>query len=134
VTPCSFEESGGRKLLQNVGTHLPQDTASYPKTHSISETCLPLAQNEDRHDLHSSKYYKGDHIKNNEMDRACGRWGNLKESDHFKDIDADGRIILKLILGGRGLDSYSSRFGQVVDFCECDSELSGSINCGEFLD
>jgi hypothetical protein len=40
------------------------------------------------------------------------QWGNLKEGDHFKDPDVDGRIILKWIFerlgGGRRLDRSGS--------------------------
>jgi hypothetical protein len=29
---------------------------------------------------------------------ASFRWGGLRERDHLKDLDVDGRLILKLIL------------------------------------
>jgi hypothetical protein len=52
----------------------------------------------------------GDKIKNNEMGRTCGIYGkqerciqgfcggDLRERDHFEDLDVDGRTILKWIL------------------------------------
>jgi len=33
-----------------------------------------------------------------------------------------------------GLDWVGPVQGQVADACECGNELSGSIECGEFLD
>jgi hypothetical protein len=35
---------------------------------------------------------------------------------------------------GHGLDLSGSEKGQVVGFCECGNEYSGSIKCGEILD
>ena len=35
---------------------------------------------------------------------------------------------------GYGLDQAGSGQGQVVGTCECGTEPSGSIKCGEFLD
>jgi hypothetical protein len=49
-----------------------------------------------------------------------------------------GLIILKWIFktwfGGPGLDLSGPEKVQVVDCCECVKELSGAINCKEFLD
>jgi len=65
-------------------------------------------------------------------------WGNLKERDHLEDSGIDGRIILGRIFRkwdvGHGLDRSGSRYGQIVNTCECGNEPSGSIKCGEFLD
>jgi len=60
-------------------------------------------------------------------------WGNLRERGHFEDLGIDGRVILK------GRDGVLTGFvslsmGQVVGFCECGNEPSGSIKCGESLD
>ena len=53
-----------------------------------------------------TKYYSGDQIENNGIDRACSRygerrrytgswWENLREEDHWGDPGIDGRVILK---------------------------------------
>jgi hypothetical protein len=54
-----------------------------------------------------TKYYPGDEIKKNEMDRACGTYrgqgrciqdnggGNMIAGDHFEGRGIDGSIILK---------------------------------------
>jgi hypothetical protein len=55
-----------------------------------------------------TKYYSGDQIKNNEIERACSMcgerrgyavvwWGNLREEDHLEEPGINGRIILKWI-------------------------------------
>jgi len=36
--------------------------------------------------------------------------------------------------GGFGLDRAGSGYGQFAGTCDCDSEPSGSIKCGKFLD
>jgi hypothetical protein len=64
--------------------------------------------------------------------------GNLSGRDHLEDPGVDGRIILRRIFKkrdvGHGLDLSGSGEGQVADTCKSDSELPGSIKCGEFLD
>jgi hypothetical protein len=51
---------------------------------------------------------------------------------------ADGKLILSWFFRkwdrGRGLDWSEWGWGQVVGFCECGNEPSGSIKFGEFLD
>jgi hypothetical protein len=53
------------------------------------------------------------------------------------DLDVDGRIILKWILGNRmegcGLDSSGSEYGPVAGSCKHGDEPSGSIKGGEFF-
>ena len=64
-------------------------------------------------------------------------WGNLRERDHWGDLDVDGRIVLRWIFGkweGWRLDGVGSGWGQMAGTCEYGNELSGSIKCGEFLD
>jgi hypothetical protein len=65
-------------------------------------------------------------------------WGNLKERVHLGDLALDGMVILIWIFrkwdAGHGLDRSGSGEGQVAGTCECSSEPSGSIKCGEFLD
>jgi hypothetical protein len=61
-------------------------------------------------------------------------WRNLKEREHWGDVDADGRIILRWILRkwDVGVRTESSWLKIVTD---CGPLLpSVSINCGEFLD
>jgi hypothetical protein len=36
-------------------------------------------------------------------------------------------------VGGNGLDYFGLVEGQVVGYCECCNEPSGSIKCGEFM-
>jgi hypothetical protein len=66
------------------------------------------------------------------------QWGNPKEGDHLKNPGVDGRIIVKAILvkwdRRHGLNRSGSGEGQVVSSCESGNELSGSINCEEFLE
>jgi hypothetical protein len=53
-----------------------------------------------------TKYHSGDQVKKTEMGSAFSTYGesrseyreNLREGDHLKDPDVDGRIILKWIL------------------------------------
>jgi hypothetical protein len=56
----------------------------------------------------------------------------------LEDPDIDGRVIFKWIFRkwdvGHGLDQAGSGWGQVAGRCECGSEVSGSIQCREFLD
>jgi hypothetical protein len=58
-------------------------------------------------------------------------WGNLREREHLKDPDVDGRIILRWIFrkwdGIHGLDGSVSEQGQVAGSCKGVSELQGSI-------
>jgi len=55
-----------------------------------------------------------------------------------KDLEVDGRIILKLSFkkydGGHGLDGCGSGYGHVTICCECGNEPSGSVKCRKFLD
>jgi hypothetical protein len=76
-----------------------------------------------------------------EMSNAYKIWlENLKGRDHSEDLNENGRIILKWILG-----KYA--FGVWIGFiwlrigtgssparCEHGNEPSGSTKCGEFLD
>jgi hypothetical protein len=63
--------------------------------------------------------------------------GNLKGRDHSENLDVDGMIILKSILGkeggGCGLDSSGSVQGWVVGSCEHSNEPSSSIKGKGFL-
>jgi hypothetical protein len=56
------------------------------------------------------------------MENSNASVGNPKGKDHFKNLEQDGRIILKRILkkrmGGRVIDSSCSRQGQVAVCCE----------------
>jgi len=70
---------------------------------------------------------------------CTGFWlGNLRERDHWRDPDVDGRIILRWIFrkweGVVGTGWSWLRIGEVAGTCEYGNELSGSIKCGEFLD
>jgi hypothetical protein len=66
-------------------------------------------------------------VKSGEVHRGF-RWGNLRERDHLKDPDIDGRIILnrylRNVVGGHGLDPSGC--------CECGNEALVVIKCGEF--
>jgi hypothetical protein len=64
-------------------------------------------------------------------------WGNLKERDHLKYPDVDGRIILKWIFGkcDGGMDWIDliqdrDRWRALV---KAGNEDSGSIKCGNYL-
>jgi len=64
-------------------------------------------------------------------------WGNLRERDHWRDPDVDGKIILRWIFEKwEGMETGWSwlRIGRDGGTCEYGDELSGSIKCGEFLD
>jgi hypothetical protein len=58
-----------------------------------------------------------------------GNWG---------DPDVDGKIILRRIFRRWeevvGTEWSGLRIGQVAGTCEYGNELSGSVNCGKFLD
>jgi hypothetical protein len=60
------------------------------------------------------------------------------EGGHLEHLDVDIRIILKWIFkkwdGMHGLDCSGSGYGQVAGSCDCSSEYSGSIKCGELLE
>jgi hypothetical protein len=61
----------------------------------------------------------------------------IGNSTNWGDPDVDGRIILRWIfrkwegIVGTGWSGF--RIGQLAGTCECDNELSGSINAGNFL-
>jgi hypothetical protein len=63
---------------------------------------------------------------------------NLKERDHMKDTDVDGKIILKWIFKEKvaecGLVSFGLEQGPMMGCYEHDNEPSGSIQVEEFLD
>ena len=58
--------------------------------------------------------------------------------NNLKDAGLFGMIILKWVFrksdGGHGMDLSGSGWGNMAGSCECDSEPSASIICGEFLD
>jgi hypothetical protein len=67
------------------------------------------------------------------------RWGNLIESDHLKDLGADGEDNIKINIkeiGWINMDwiSIAQNMDQLTEFCKCDNEFSGSIKLGESLD
>ena len=59
------------------------------------------------------------------------RTGNLRKRDHLEDLGVDRRRVLKW--GGHRLDLSGSGQGQAAGCCECGSEPSDSIKCGNFL-
>jgi len=63
---------------------------------------------------------------------------NLTGRDHLKDQGADGRILLKRIIKKmrvweRGLDSVSSGYSTVLGSCEQGNEHLGPIKSGAFF-
>jgi hypothetical protein len=50
------------------------------------------------------------------------------------DPGVDGRIILKLTCKKWDGSMDWTEYKEVAGCCECGNELSGFINCGEFLD
>jgi hypothetical protein len=56
-------------------------------------------------------------------------WGNLRERDHFEDVDIEGNTILiwicKKWFRRHGLGRSGSGQGQVAGCCECGNEPSG---------
>jgi hypothetical protein len=62
---------------------------------------------------------------------------NLKERDHLKDEDVNGKIILEWIVGKYGGKVWTvynwTRIGPLARSCE-HNELSGSIESEKFLD
>jgi hypothetical protein len=64
-------------------------------------------------------------------------WRNPRERDQLKDSGVDGRILLKSIFekwdGMDWVDLAQDR-DMGAGFCECCSEPSGFIKCGEFPD
>ena len=65
-------------------------------------------------------------------------WRSLSFRGRLEVPGIGGLIILKRIfktwVGGHGLDLSGSEKVQVVGCCECVKELSGAIECEEFLD
>ena len=65
-------------------------------------------------------------------------WGNLRERDHLKDADIDGRIMLRWIFRNWDVGAWTGliwlRTGTGEGTCGCGNEPSGSIKCGEFRD
>jgi len=63
--------------------------------------------------------------------------GKLKERYYCGNPGVGRRIILKSLLknrlGGCGLHSCGSVWGQVTSFCEHGNELSRFIQCGQFV-
>jgi hypothetical protein len=60
-------------------------------------------------------------------------WGKLRERGLVEDPGVDENVILRWIFKS-GLNCSGSEQGQMVGYCECGNEHSGSIKCGEFLD
>ena len=61
-------------------------------------------------------------------------WGNLREGDHFEDLDVDGRTKLKWIFkkwngGGAWTGLIWLRIGADGGSCECGTEPSGTTKC-----
>jgi hypothetical protein len=92
------------------------------------------------------KYYSGDKIKRTQMDmwhvwkrngyrvlvaKSEGRRPLGKSRCKWEDnIKMDFRELGQ----EHGLDGPGSGWGQMVSFCECGNERSGSIKCREFID
>jgi hypothetical protein len=64
-------------------------------------------------------------------------WGDLRERRHLKDLDIDGRIVLKRVLKKRDRGSryciYLAQDRQFAGACERGDEPSSSTKCGEFV-
>jgi hypothetical protein len=56
-------------------------------------------------------------------------WETRKDIKKLEVMAVDGRIILKKLLSGRGLE-----YGTTAEPCDYGKEPSGSTICGEFLD
>ena len=65
-------------------------------------------------------------------------WGNLRERDHWGDLGANGRVILRWIFRkwdeGAWTELILTRIRKIADTCICGNDSSGFIKCGEFLD
>ena len=63
-------------------------------------------------------------------------WGEVREMDHLKVLDVDGRIILKCIFKKWDGEKWTRLLwlwmGQETGCCEWGNEPSGSIKCGKF--
>jgi hypothetical protein len=74
------------------------------------------------------------------MGEACTGfcWGILGERDHLEEPGLDGWIILRCIFRKWDEGAWTGliwlRIGQVAGCCESGNELSGFIQCGEFLE
>jgi hypothetical protein len=74
-----------------------------------------------------------------EREEACTGfwWGNLRETDRWRDRGVDGRIKLRWIFRkwdvGVWTGSIWLRIWTGGDSCECGNEPSGSIKFGKFL-
>ena len=66
-------------------------------------------------------------VRKPELKRTLGRPRRRWEDNIKMDIQDVG-------CGGYGLGRDGTGYGQVTGSCECGTEHSGSIECGEFLD
>jgi hypothetical protein len=74
-------------------------------------------------------------------DRRCSYRvlvGSPEEWKHLEDRGVDGSMILKWVLknwdGVVDWIGLAQKWGWVAGCCECGSDPSGSVKCGEFLD
>jgi hypothetical protein len=61
-------------------------------------------------------------------------WGNLRERDHWGDLEVDGRNLQEVGGGWGDWMELAQDTGQVACACEYGIELSVFIKCREFLD
>jgi hypothetical protein len=60
-------------------------------------------------------------------------WEGQKETDNYKEVDADGRLILRWILENPNGSGLAQDRGRIEGFCEHDNEHLSIRKCWEIL-